>query len=251
MKNGLGLVIIAMVVTACGGGGGGSAGSPSAPMTPNTPAVPTLNAAESFKLLVTTALTTADIPAVAPTVGYARLIIGPEEAYPFVTNGVSTVVASSNKIQFQRLSAAGILLRQNLWKFDFDVERNPVGMASGVEFAKYTECMSVTSRTALPTSASSSGVFFSGYQTTAYAETFRSGTYAHYCDPSAAYPANVEWAAVTDASAQYFCLTTPSSFTAAKTQICVPAGVATTPAAAFWIRTYDTNGALLSEYRRK
>lgn len=249
MKIKISASVSLLVLTACGGGGG-SSNNPTSTV-PSVPVTSTINAADAFKKFITTAQTISGIPAVGSTTGTATLIIGPEQAYPFVTNGAAVAVASSNKIQFQRLNTAGILLRQNLWKFDFDAQMNPVGMASGVEFSKYTECMSVTSKNSLPEATSSSGVFFSGNQTTAYSETFRAGTYAHYCDPTTSYPANVEWAAITDTSIQYFCLVTPSSFTASKTSICLPVDKTGALGTSVWLRVYGTDGALIAEYRKK
>lgn len=253
MKNILTTIAIGSSLVACGGGsGGGSASAPMNPASPNTPVIATINVADVFQKLITSPQTISNIPATDKSGGTATVIIGSVESYPFVTNGNSVITSSTRTIQFQRLSSAGILLRQNLWKFHFDADKNPIGLASGTELFKYSECMSVASKSALPTSSSSSGTFFQGSQTGNYVEGFRSGKYANYCDPTpSSAVGNVDWAVIEDSSIQYFCLTTPNYASTPKTRLCVPVDKTGALGTSLWLRTYSTDGSVASEYRSK
>ncbi|MES2262152.1 MAG: hypothetical protein V4724_26830 [Pseudomonadota bacterium] len=242
MKKQVAICAILTSLAGCGGGGGSSA--PAAPVS--------INAAEAFKSFVGTTRTISNLPITDSSLGTATLIVREEENYPFVTNGTSQQTFFSKVIQFQRSDSNGKLQFQNIWKFHLDAQMKPIGIAGGPEFAKYNECQSVSSKTDLPTSTNSSGIFFSGFQTINYAETFKSGTYAHYCDPTATIAVkNVEWSVMQGSPNPYFCLTMPASFNNLKTRMCIPVDGNGALGTAAWISLYTADGALASEYKAK
>lgn len=242
--------IVAASLSACGGGGGGSDNA-NTPVTPVTPTPITINAADAFKKIVSTPQTISDMTSETVGAGTATLIIRDEEAQPFVTNGASQATTSAKVFQFQRLGTDGKLRFQNIWKLHLDAQMRPVGLAGGPQFAKYNECQTVTAKNDLPTSTNSSGIFFSGTQTTNYSETFRAGTYAHYCDPTQNINSNVEWAVVEDASIQYFCLTMPVSFYAPKVRMCMPVDKVGAVSNLAWIKVFNIDNNTTIDYRKK
>lgn len=244
---------IALPLAACGGGGGsetasGGTAAAGASAVPATPALATINASQAFNHFIQTDQTVS-LPSNDGYLAKANLIVRGEESYPFVTNGKSEGVARTRVIQFQRLDASGRLTRQSLWKFHFDANMQLVGLAYGSDNKGYNECMSVTSRNALPTSTNASGMFFSGLRATSYAETFRAGTYAHYCDPTPDYTASAEWSVVAGAPSPYFCLSLPMGFSAAPVRVCMPVDSAGNQSRSLWVRSFNADGSPAVDYK--
>lgn len=255
------LVAIALAtLSGCGGGGGGgtprnSGGSgstapitPIPPVTPVTPPVATIDASQAFTRFMRNDQTVS-LSANDGTLATATLIVRSAEAYPFVTNGVSAGVTTSRVIQLQRIDGSGRLERQSLWKFNFDADMRPVGIAYGSDNGGFKECVSVASRSDLPSATNSSGTFLSGYRTTNYSENYRSGTYAHYCDPSSDYPATVEWSVERGAPSPYFCMSLPMGFSNSKVRICTPVDSAGNQSKSLWVRALNSDGSPLVDYK--
>lgn len=253
MKRFTAVTIALSTLCACGGGGGGGTanGSPagtSGSALPVTPAVAAINASQAFKNFIQTDQTVS-LPSNDGYLAKANLIVRADESYPFVTNGKSQGVTKTRVVQFQRIDASGRLVRQSLWKFHFDANMLLVGVAYGSDNNGFKECISVASQSDLPASTNSSGVFFSGLRTTGYAETFRAGTYAHYCDPTPAYTATAEWSVVAGAPSPYFCMTLPMGFSTSQVRICTPVDSAGNQSKSFWIRSLNTDGTPVVDYK--
>lgn len=243
--------IVLATLCACGGGGGTTNSSSSgtgAPLTPTTPAVASINASQAFNNFLQTDQTIT----LQSNDGYlatANLIVKADESYPFVTNGKSQSVTKTRVVQLQRIDASGRLVRQSLWKFHLDAKMMPVGVAYGADNNGFNECVSVANRNELPTSTNSSGVFFSGLSTTSYTESFRAGTFAHYCDPTSDYPATVEWSVVAGAPNPYFCMTLPMGFSTSKVRICTPVDSSGNQSKSLWIRSLNPDGSTVVDYK--
>ncbi|HEY5799852.1 MAG TPA: hypothetical protein VIT92_06510 [Burkholderiaceae bacterium] len=241
------LSVIPFLLVSCGGGGGGGSSTP-VPVVP-TPVEPSeINVAEAFKNFINTPATTSSIPSIGGA-GTATLIVRSEETYPFVTNGVSQPATSSKAVQLQRIGSDGKLTIQQVWKINFDAQMKPIGMAIGDQFARYNECMTVKSKFDLPTLSGTSGTYFSGAKSVNYAETFRAGTYAHYCDFSVDSTHNVEWSVLKSGTTLYACTTFPALLTAPRTRICRQSSTAGTLGTSVWISVYDSANVQVAEYR--
>lgn len=125
----------------------------------------------------------------------------------------------------------------------------PIGMAMGHADAGFTECMSVSNAVSLPGTTNSSGVYFSGIQTSNYVEGFKAGTYANYCDPSSATASNAEWSVVEGAPNPYFCLTMPAGLHTSKTRLCIPVDSAGALNNSAWVRLYNADGSIFIDYK--
>lgn len=191
-KMAFALLMTSLTVAGCGGGGGGGGSGTAAPLVEQAPVIATINAADAMAKFLGTDQITSGLTSNDGSLGTADLIVRTEESYPFIANGSVQQTSLTKVIQFQQIDENGRLRNQSLWKLHFDANMKPIGMAVGNEFSNYRECLSITEKNDLPVSTNSSGVFFAGVQTTNYAETFRSGTYAHYCDPTSTTVANVE-----------------------------------------------------------
>jgi hypothetical protein len=245
MKTTIPFYLAALILSACGGGGASGTGATSPPVIE----APGVNAVEAFKNIIGRDKITNNIPAVSPVTGTATLIVRTEESYPFYTNGTPQQTASSKVFQFQRIAASGTLTYQSIWKLHLDAQMRPIGVASGNEFGSYKECTSITSRNDLPGATNSSGIFFSGVQTSNYAETFRAGIYAHYCDPSLSDTKNTEWSVLPGSPSPYFCLTMPAGSYAVKTRICHQVSTAGALANSIWIAMFDSTNTIFAEYK--
>jgi hypothetical protein len=242
-------ILLSFGLSACGGGGGGGNDQVVTPPVPVVPAVATVNAADAMAKILGTDQTIHDLPSNDGSLGTATLIVRSEQSYPFVSNGVAQQTAFTKVIQLQESGPDGRLQRQYLWKLHLDAQMKPVGMAVGNALSSYNECLSVSSKNDLPTSTSSSGVFFSGVQTTNYSETFKAGTYAHYCNPAAGEAAKIEWSVATGAPSPYFCITMPDSYRAPKTRICVPVEKTGALNQSIWIRILNSDGTSFIDYK--
>lgn len=238
-------------LSACGGGGGGAGASLGSPNNGgSTPSVPTeINVAQAFKTFITSERTTSSIKSLGTDGGTATLILRTEEAYPFVTNGVSQSTASSKVVQFQRIGSDGKLAFQYIWKFHFDAQLQPIGLAIGDQFARWNGCLSVATKTTLPAMSGGTGVFFTGVNSSNYREEFRGGTYAHYCDPTLQTSSAVEWAVLKSDSILFMCTIFPTLFTAPKTRVCQQSDPTGALGVSIWITVFDTQNKPLAEYK--
>lgn len=236
-------------MAACGGGGGGSGTSNDQVVVPPAPTKPTINAADALAKIVGSDQSITNLASNDGYLGTANLIVRTEESYPFVNNGVAQQTALTKVIQLQRSGADGRLAYQYLWKLHLDSQMKPIGMAVGNSPYNYKECLAVTSKNDLPTSTNSSGVIFSGVQTTNYSETFKAGIYANYCDPTSSATAKVEWSVEAGAPDPYFCVTMPDSSYAPKARICVPVDKSGTQNKSIWIRILNDDGTPFVDYR--
>lgn len=243
------------LLAACGGGGGGGNGTPNGsangsagPSQPSTPAITSINARQAFSTLMGMERTVS-LAANDGSLGTANLIIRSEQNYPFVNNGTANAVARTVVIQFQRLAASGVLLTQSQWKLHLDANMQPVGLGYAANNGSFKDCVSVNSRNELPTSTNGSGTFFAGQASTTYAETFRSGTYAHYCDTSGSYPSSVEWSVAAGSPNPYFCLSLPLGFSDIRTRICTPVDSAGNQSQSQWVRLLQSDGSIAVDYK--
>jgi len=247
-------ILTLAILGACGGGGGGgespngNASGNAGPTPPSTPAITSINARQAFTTLMETERTVS-LASNDGFLGTANLIIRSEQNYPFVSNGMSSDVARTVVIQFQRLAASGVMLGQSQWKLHLDANMQPVGLGYATNNGTFKDCVSVTGRNELPTSATTSGTLFAGQASTTYAETWRSGTYAHYCDTSAGYPSGVEWSVVAGAPNPYFCLTLPLGISDLRTRICTPVDSSGKQSASQWVRLLQSDGTVNVDYK--
>lgn len=255
MKKMIAIASVLTVLSACGGGGSGTGtgspvgtgGSPT-PATPATPAIATININQAFNNFIQTDQTVS-LPSNDGYLATANLIVRADQSSPFVTNGSSRSITKTRILQFQRIDASGRLVRQSLWKFHFDVNMQLAGIAYGNDNNGFKECISVSSNGVLPTSSNASGNLFSGLRTVGYAETFRAGTYAHYCDPSPDYKATAEWSVVAGAPDPYFCITLPLGFSTSQVQMCTPVNSAGNQNKSLWIRSLNADGTSAVDYK--
>lgn len=252
MKRLLCSAIILTTITACGGGGSGGSGSTpgtNPPVTPPVAPVQTVNAADALNKLLFTKQSLSKLKSNDGSLGTASLLIDTEEAVTFVTNGVQQKVSSSRKISLLESGESGRLLRRYGWRIDFDDKMKPVGMAYAGSSNAYDLCQSVTSKNDLPAVGGDAGVYFSGIQSRNYLEGFKSGTYAHYCDPAAAAASDVQWSVVKGSPNPYFCLTLPVNGNGSKTRVCLPVDSAGAMNGSAWVTRYNTDGIPSIDYK--
>ncbi len=258
MKRLIPLALTISTLAACGGGGGGSgnaslgngsSGAQPAPApTPAAPSIPAIDVRQAFSTFIQTDRSVS-LASNDGSLATATLSIGSDESYPFITNGQAQAVHRTRVVSLLYLDASGRLVRRTQWKFHLDADLLPVGLAFGRDDSGFKECMSVEGRAALPASSNAGGVFLNGQSTANYAETYRSGTYAHYCDPGSAYPEKVEWSVQAGAPDPYFCLTLPNGFASTRSRICAPVDGIGKQGASLWVRTYATDGSIQVDYK--
>lgn len=241
------LTAITIGLSACGGGGGGSSGGGEQSATQSV--VATINASDAMSKFLSADKIVSNLPSNDGYLGTASLSVKTEESYPFISNGSAQQTTLTKAIYFQRYGSDGRLQYRNSWKIHLDAQMKPIGMAMGHADAGFTACSSVTSKSDLPTSTNSSGTYLSGIQTTNYAETFRAGIYAHYCDPASNTVSNVEWSVVGGAPNPYFCLTMPNSVYTSKTRMCIPVENSGTLNNSIWIRIFNSDGTSSVDYK--
>lgn len=243
------LTAIVIGLSACGGGGGGGSSSSDQVVTSPVSAITAINASDALTKFLGTDQSISNLSSNDGYLGKATLIVRTEESSPFITNGLVQESTFTKVIQLQRSNSSGKLQYQYLWKLHFDAQKYPIGMAVGNAFSDYKECSSVTSKNDLPISTNSSGTYFSGVQTLNYAETFRAGTYGHYCDPTGSNISNVEWSVAAGTPNPYFCLTMPDSFYASKTRMCIPVDKNGVLNNSIWISLLNSDGTTSVDYK--
>lgn len=236
------------LLTACGGGGGGSSDAPpvSVPVQP----APSVNIGAAFEKF----LATRTIIGLQSNDGYldsATVMVRDETSVtPFVVNGQGVVPASSKVIHLQRSDYRGLLEYQSQWKVHFDAQKRPLGVAVASQDSTFSACVNVASHSALPASASGSGQFFSGLQTSNYSETYRAGVYGGYCDsPSASTPVSVSWSVRAGSPNPYFCLTLPAAGSSPRTELCAPVNGAGELGEGMWVSIQDENGVSWVDFK--
>ena len=246
--------IVALLAGCGGGGGGGDAGSGNQGATPAIPPAPVLasiNAADTLKKFLGTELTVSDLESNDGSLGTATLIVSKQagQAAPFITNGLSQQASSVTVISLLRSNSSGKLQFRNTWKLHLDAQMQPIGMAIGYADAGYKTCMSVTGKNNLPGTTNSSGIYFSGVETSNYVDGFKAGTYANYCDPGSSTASNVEWSVSPGSPNPYFCLTMPDTLHTIKTRMCIPVDSAGTLNNSVSIRLFNADGSSAVDYK--
>ncbi|MFZ4875067.1 hypothetical protein ACL9RI_08280 [Janthinobacterium sp. Mn2066] len=255
MKKQVTLYAFLTLLAGCGGGGGssndGGGTQVSPPVTPVKPALASIDAAASLKKFLGTEQTGVELASNDGYLGTATLSVSLEtgQPTPLIVNGVTQQAASVRVISLLRSDANGRLRYRNTWKLHLDAQMKPVGMAMGYADAGYKQCMSVSSQNDLPGTTNGSGIYFSGIQTSNYAQEFRAGKYAHYCDPGNTSASSVEWSIAAGSPNPYFCLTMPQATASAKTRMCIPVDSTGALNSSAWVRLYDTDGQVLVDYK--
>ena len=247
----------AVVAIGCGlglsacGGGGGSGGTPPVVQPPVQPPVvaASINVAEALISFLDADKSNAKLAANDGSLGMASLSVTGEQAVAFVTNGIAAPTAHTRTIAFLESSATGRLLSRMTWKLHFDAQVKPIGMGVGHADAGFTDCMSMSARTEVPTSSNASGIYFTGILSNNYSESFRNGTLAHYCDTTASTAASVTWSVEAGAPNPYVCMTMPASLSTSRARLCIPVTGAATVGTGMWVRVYRADGSVEVDYK--
>jgi hypothetical protein len=212
-KSPLGILLICSYLAGCGGGGDGADNPSTGSTGTNLNAVTTNpNAALSELLTQSTTTTRWESTTSTPT-GYSATVLA--YASNDALYGKQGSLIGPNRVttvQLQIRDKSTVLIGKYLYQIYVDKTTGGVVGAVGVYNDSKTliPCINRNSQTAVPTLAKSgdSGAIIEGL-IDFYEATFRSGTYAHYCQytlPPAPLTARLGWSFETVSSKNYFCI---------------------------------------------